>query len=198
MRSPVAILRLLGEHALRATDPTEAEAVAFISEFVRAHTDALHRSQLLGHLTGSAWIVDAARTRALLTHHRKLDKWLQPGGHADGDPDLRAVAMRERKQTMEERADAFVALPGGWGTLEEVMEILVLRQLQRHKKPTVFLNHAGYYDHLLAFLEHMISERFGRTATRACFAVRDTPAGVLDYLDDYKPTESEQPWFQTR
>jgi 8-oxo-dGTP pyrophosphatase MutT (NUDIX family) len=94
----VAILRLLGEHALRATDPTEAEAVAFISEFVRAHTDALHRSQLLGHLTGSAWIVDAARTRALLTHHRKLDKWLQPGGHADGDPDLRAVAMREAEE----------------------------------------------------------------------------------------------------
>jgi uncharacterized protein (TIGR00730 family) len=116
----------------------------------------------------------------------------------EADEMVTVTTMRERKQTMEERADAFVALPGGWGTLEEVMEILVLRQLQRHKKPTVFLNHAGYYDHLLAFFEHMISERFGRTATRACFAVRDTPAGVLDYLDDYKPTESEQPWFQTR
>lgn len=90
-----AILRLLGEHAPLATDPTEAEAVAFITRFVRTHPDALHRSQVLGHLTGSAWIVDPARTRALLTHHRKLDKWLQPGGHADGDPDLRAVAMRE-------------------------------------------------------------------------------------------------------
>ena len=90
-----AILRLLDEHAPHVADPTEAEAVAFIAEFVRAHPDALHRSQALGHLTGSAWIVDPARTRTLLTHHRKLDKWLQPGGHADGDPDLRAVAMRE-------------------------------------------------------------------------------------------------------
>jgi 8-oxo-dGTP pyrophosphatase MutT (NUDIX family) len=90
-----AILRLLDEHAPRAVDPIEAEAVAFITQFVRAHSDALHRSQVLGHLTGSAWIVDAARTRTLLTHHRKLDKWLQPGGHADGDADLRAVAMRE-------------------------------------------------------------------------------------------------------
>jgi 8-oxo-dGTP pyrophosphatase MutT (NUDIX family) len=90
-----AILRLLDGHALRVTDPVEAEAVAFIADFVRTHPDALHRTQGLGHLTGSAWIVDPARTRTLLTHHRKLDKWLQPGGHADGDPDLRAVAMRE-------------------------------------------------------------------------------------------------------
>jgi 8-oxo-dGTP pyrophosphatase MutT (NUDIX family) len=90
-----AILRLLDEHAPRAVDPVEAEAVEFITQFVGAHSDALHRSQVLGHLTGSAWIVDAARTRTLLTHHRKLDKWLQPGGHADGDADLRAVAMRE-------------------------------------------------------------------------------------------------------
>ncbi|HUG10654.1 MAG TPA: NUDIX hydrolase [Opitutaceae bacterium] len=90
-----AILRLLDDHATRAVDPTEAEAVDFITKFVRSHPDALHRSQVLGHLTGSAWIVDAPRTRTLLTHHRKLDKWLQPGGHADGDPDLRAVAMRE-------------------------------------------------------------------------------------------------------
>lgn len=116
----------------------------------------------------------------------------------EADEMVTVTTMRERKQEMEERADAFVALPGGWGTLEEVMEILVLRQLQRHSKPTVFLNHAGYYDHLLAFFEHMIAERFGRAATRACFAVRDTVPGVLDYLDDYKPTESEQPWFQTR
>ena len=63
--------------------------------FVLAHPDSLHRSQTKGHLTGSAWIVDPARTRTLLTHHRKLGKWLQPGGHADGDPDLHAVAMRE-------------------------------------------------------------------------------------------------------
>ena len=116
----------------------------------------------------------------------------------EADEMITVPTMRERKQAMEERADAFVALPGGWGTLEEVMEILVLRQLDRHDKPTVFLNHAGYYDHLLAFFEHMISERFGRPSTRACFAVRDTVPGVLDYLDDFKPTLPDQPWFVTR
>lgn len=90
-----AILRLLDDYSPRVVDTIERDAVAFITSFVRKHPDSLHRSQTLGHLTGSAWIVDPARTRTLLTHHRKLDKWLQPGGHADGDPDLCAVAMRE-------------------------------------------------------------------------------------------------------
>ena len=66
--------------------------------FVETHVDCLLRSQLSGHLTGSAWIVSPDRTRTLLTHHRKLDKWLQLGGHADGDGDLLAVAMREARE----------------------------------------------------------------------------------------------------
>ena len=71
---------------------------AEIIRFVEAHSDCLLRTCAPGHLTGSAWIVDAPRRRVLLTHHRKLDKWLQPGGHADGDPDLLAVALREARE----------------------------------------------------------------------------------------------------
>ena len=66
--------------------------------FVEAERDCLLRSCAPGHLTGSAWVVDAARERTLLTHHLKLNKWLQLGGHADGDGDLSAVAMREAKE----------------------------------------------------------------------------------------------------
>jgi 8-oxo-dGTP pyrophosphatase MutT (NUDIX family) len=66
-----------------------------ILAFVDAHDDALHRSCAPGHLTGSAMVVDGRRTRALLLHHRKLGRWLQPGGHADGDGDLARVALRE-------------------------------------------------------------------------------------------------------
>lgn len=66
--------------------------------FVEEHADCLLRSCVPGHLTGSAWIVDPARTRTLLTHHLKLDKWLQLGGHADGDGDLAAVALREAQE----------------------------------------------------------------------------------------------------
>lgn len=66
--------------------------------FVEEHPDCFERSCLVGHLTGSAWIVDAARTRTLLTHHRKLDKWLQLGGHADGETDVLAVALKEARE----------------------------------------------------------------------------------------------------
>lgn len=93
-----AVLHLLRAHAAQPLDPHEAAMVADTIRFVEAHEDCFLRSQLSGHLTGSAWIVSADRTRTLLTHHRKLDKWLQLGGHADGDPDLLAVAMREARE----------------------------------------------------------------------------------------------------
>ncbi|MEO6687974.1 MAG: NUDIX hydrolase [Dokdonella sp.] len=62
------------------------------------HADAASRQRLPGHLTGSAWLVSADGQRVLLTHHRKLDRWLQLGGHADGDPDLARVALREAEE----------------------------------------------------------------------------------------------------
>lgn len=94
-RDLVALMELLRTHAGRELAPHEAAMTAATIEFVEQHPDCLWRSQLRGHLTGSAWVVDAARRRTLLTHHRKLDKWLQLGGHADGDPDLPAVALCE-------------------------------------------------------------------------------------------------------
>lgn len=66
--------------------------------FVEQHEDCLLRSCVPGHLTGSAWILSPDRKRTLLTHHFKLDKWLQLGGHADGDGDLLAVALREAQE----------------------------------------------------------------------------------------------------
>ncbi|MEM9563258.1 MAG: NUDIX hydrolase [Actinomycetota bacterium] len=66
-----------------------------VIDFAGTHPDALHRSCLQGHLTGSAFVIDAAGERALLLHHAKLDRWLQPGGHADGDGNLAGVAWRE-------------------------------------------------------------------------------------------------------
>lgn len=69
-----------------------------LSAFVGAHPDAFERRLSIGHVTASAWIVDPAGTCALLTLHRKLGKWLQLGGHVDGDPDLRAGALREARE----------------------------------------------------------------------------------------------------
>lgn len=69
-----------------------------LAVFVAAHSDAFERALQIGHVTASAWIVDPSRTRALLTHHRTLGKWLQLGGHADGDPDVRRAALREARE----------------------------------------------------------------------------------------------------
>lgn len=63
--------------------------------FLHSHADVFHRRHGVGHFTGSAWLVSADGARVLLMHHRKLGRWLQPGGHADGDADLARVALRE-------------------------------------------------------------------------------------------------------
>lgn len=81
--------------AYQPSDRHEAQMADTLRQFVAAHADCFERSLLIGHITGSAWVIDYARASALLTHHRKLNKWLQPGGHADGDPDILRVAMRE-------------------------------------------------------------------------------------------------------
>lgn len=93
-----AVLALLGRYAQRELDAHETTMAAETISFIEEHEDCLLRTQLAGHLTGSAWVLDASRQRTLLTHHRKLDKWLQLGGHADGDSDLLAVALREAEE----------------------------------------------------------------------------------------------------
>jgi 8-oxo-dGTP pyrophosphatase MutT (NUDIX family) len=93
-----AVLGLLRAHRERALPGEEAFAVADTIAFVESHADCLLRTCAPGHLTGSAWIVSPDRRRTLLTLHGKLGKWLQLGGHADGDPDLLAVALREARE----------------------------------------------------------------------------------------------------
>ncbi len=77
------------------SDAREAAMAERLRTFVAENVACFERSLTIGHVTGSAWIVDPAGTAAVLTHHRKLDKWLQLGGHADGDADIRRVAIRE-------------------------------------------------------------------------------------------------------
>ena len=72
--------------------------VGVFRAFLRGHADAFERGCVPGHFTGSAWLVSADGERVLLTHHRKLNLWLQPGGHADGDADLARVALREAEE----------------------------------------------------------------------------------------------------
>lgn len=95
-RAPV--LQLLRAHEDRATDSHEAATVRETLHFVETHPHCLSRQCASGHLTGSAWVVSPDRRQTLLTHHLKLEKWVQLGGHADGDGDLLAVALREAQE----------------------------------------------------------------------------------------------------
>jgi uncharacterized protein (TIGR00730 family) len=102
--------------------------------------------------------------------------------------ELRIVAsMHERKQVMADLADAFVALPGGLGTLEELFEVLTWAQLGMHDKPCGILNVAGYYDALLAFLDRAVRDRLVTPAHRGMLLVEQDPAALLERFARYAP-----------
>lgn len=110
-----------------------------------------------------------------------------------GLTDLRIVqTMHERKAIMAELADAFIALPGGWGTLEELFEALTWAQLRIHEKPCGLLNVSGYFDPLLTFLAHTISEGFVREYQAGIVLSAGDPARLLDELARYTPPEGEK------
>jgi 8-oxo-dGTP pyrophosphatase MutT (NUDIX family) len=90
------LLRLLDDH--QPASVAEAGNVARARHFVEQHADCFHRELLHGHVTGSAWVVNPARDKVLLMHHRKHKEWFQPGGHADGDNDILRVALRETQE----------------------------------------------------------------------------------------------------
>ena len=92
--------------------------------------------------------------------------------------------MPERKKKMYELSDGYIALPGGIGTLEELFEVYTWRQLNLHQKPIGILNTAGYYNHLLAHIEHAIKEDFMRIDHKDLFAVSDDPEELLQMMSN--------------
>ncbi|MDH3531396.1 MAG: TIGR00730 family Rossman fold protein [Gammaproteobacteria bacterium] len=95
------------------------------------------------------------------------------------------VSMHERKSMMAALADGFVALPGGFGTLEELIEILTWGQLRFHDKPCGVINVRGYFDQLLAFLDHARKEGFVRAANRRMLLCADDAAGLIRQFEQY-------------
>lgn len=105
--------------------------------------------------------------------------------------ELHVVAsMHERKAMMEQRADGFVALPGGLGTLEEISEILTWAQLGFHEKPCGLLNVEGYFDRLIEYLDHAMQEGFIEPSHRDLLLVEDDPERLLDRLEQHRTTPS--------
>ena len=105
----------------------------------------------------------------------------------DGLDELIVVdSMHERKAKMAELSDGFIALPGGWGTIEEIFEMLTWAQLGFHEKPCGLLNVAAYYDPLFAFLENAIEQQFVKEAYRPMIMMDEVPAALLDRFDEYR------------
>ncbi len=108
------------------------------------------------------------------------------------------LTMRERKMEMEARAGAFLALPGGWGTLEEILEILTLAHLDVLQKPIVIFNQDGYYDELLALFDRIVREKFMHETVRRKYAVARSVPEIFPLVENWKSIASEKQWFQTR
>lgn len=110
--------------------------------------------------------------------------------------ELRVVAsMHERKALMAELSDAFVALPGGLGTLEELFEVYTWAQLGLHRKPCALLNVEGYYDGIAGFLDHAVRERFLGEEHRRLLAIDDHVPTLFERLRSFNPSESVVKWI---
>lgn len=108
-------------------------------------------------------------------------------GH-EGLTELRVVdSMHERKATMSELSDGYIAMPGGLGTLEELFEMLTWAQLGIHRKPVAALNIDGYYDQLVSFLDHGVEQGFIKAPHRNMLMVEEDPADLLSQFASYEP-----------
>lgn len=103
--------------------------------------------------------------------------------HSSCDEFIFTETMRERKQIMEDRSDAFIMTPGGIGTFEEFFEILTLRQLGRHDKPIAVFNACGYYDELENMIKKAFNEGFMRKGSENLYMTFDNSKTLLDYIE---------------
>jgi cytokinin riboside 5'-monophosphate phosphoribohydrolase len=116
----------------------------------------------------------------------------------EADELISVLTLRERKMLMETRADAFLALPGGWGTIEELLEILTLAHLEVLRKPVVIFNQDGYYDELLRLFDRIVEEKFMHDTIRRKFAVARTAEEIFPLIENWNHQPGDAKWFQTR
>lgn len=117
-------------------------------------------------------------------------------GNLDVDELILVDSMHERKQTISDLSDGFIAMPGGFGTLEEVAEMLTWTQLGLSKRPIGLLNVAGYYDNLLAQFDHMVEEGFLKNDNRKMLVDDPEPQELLRKMLDYNPIDTPK-WLHS-
>jgi len=95
--------------------------------------------------------------------------------------------MRSRKEKMDQLADAFIALAGGFGTLEEILEIITAKQIGYHNKPVIFINTDGFYNDLFNLFEKFYKEKFAKEYYKNLYHIAQNPTEAIEYLKTYKP-----------
>lgn len=121
-------------------------------------------------------------------HERKL-------AFHEADELIITETMRERKEIMDQRADAFIALPGGFGTLEELIEIITLKQLNYHKKPVIILNVDGFYQKLYELFEVYFANKFANPDYENLYTFQTDVNGTFNYIDNYVVPPISNKWF---
>lgn len=181
--SSAPILAALARHAARDLSTAERESLDRIVDFVRREPACFERATVEGHITGSAWILDHEHRRALLVLHKKLGFWLQPGGHADGEADVLAVAWREARE--ESGIEALEPLS------REIFDVDVHEIPARKADPAHF-----HFDVRYAFVappgaEPVVSEESNdvRWVERAAIGTYATDASVMRMAAKWSPPE---------
>jgi uncharacterized protein (TIGR00730 family) len=106
--------------------------------------------------------------------------------------------MPDRKTEMRKRSEAFITMPGGFGTLEELAEVLTLKQLGYHTKPVVILNTNNYYENLIGLFEKMYKLNFAKPDFKSLYHISPTPADAMNHILNYKYVEVKDKWFLKR
>lgn len=112
------------------------------------------------------------------------------------DESIVTATMDERKKLMRDRSDAFIALAGGFGTLEEIIEVITLKQLDYHRKPIVFINTNGFFDDLFKQFEKSFLEHFAKETYRELYIIVDTPLQAIEYIGNYIHKDLGLKWYK--
>jgi uncharacterized protein (TIGR00730 family) len=169
-----------------------AEAYADGARALGATLARAHITLIYGGTTkGLMGVVADAALAAGGTVHGIITERLHQRGHSHGGLTRHEMVatLRNRKERMTELADAFIAMPGGIGTMEEMMEVWTMNQLSEIDKPVGLLNIAGFFDPFLGFIDHMVDTRFLPAAHRHSICVEPEAPALIDRLRSYQRTD---------
>jgi len=167
---------------------SKRSAAPYLEAARRLGAEIARRGHLLVYGGGRTGLMGAVADAALAgggtVHGVILREFIEQDVHHLGIEELYTVDdMRDRKAGLDERADAFITLPGGFGTFEEMTEILSFRKLGLHHRPVVLLNTDGYFDPFVALVERAVAAGFEAPEHRAFFAVVDDPARAVEICE---------------